>query len=66
MTDRRYRDGRRKICVRVDRDIVDRLDDYAVRQGVGREVFVEAAVADYINRYDRDRENPRADSAAEE
>lgn len=58
--------NRRRICVRVDRDLADRLDEYAIRQGVGREVFAEAAIEQYLNRYQRDRENPRADSSAEE
>lgn len=51
--------GRRRICVRINNDLAARLDAYAAVQGVGREVFVEAAVLMYLNHYERDRINPR-------
>lgn len=66
MTERRFRNGRGRWCGRIDRDLLDWLNDYAQMHGVGSEIFVEAAVAEYRERYERDRDNPRADSTHEE
>ena len=46
---RSFEDGRRQIRgIHLDADLARRLDDYARRQGIGREVIVETALRHYF------------------
>lgn len=46
---RTYEDGRRQIRgIHLEADLARRLDDYAKRQGVGREQIIETALRHYF------------------
>lgn len=66
MTDRRKPRHLKRICGDVDRDLAERWADYVKVHGVGQAVFLEAAIESYLNTRERDRINPRHDSAHEE